>query len=157
MEPIQFDELVEETCDSYQNLAQQKSIRLDFKLASICILGNPTLLSEAIGNLIGNAIKYTPSEGQVIIQLVREADLAVLTVSDNVTGISNENQPLVFDRFFRVDKVRTSDIQGGIGLGLAITKSIIETHAGQVGLTSDPGIGTTFKLTLEVFEERLHH
>ena len=153
MEPIQFDEIVEETCDTYQHLAAQKSIRLDVHTIPLRVFGNPFLLSEAIGNLVANAIKYSVFEGHVSVQLSREQDHAMLTISDNGPGISSENQPLVFDRFFRVDKARTSDSQGSIGLGLAIVKSIVEMHKGRVSLISQLGKGSAFQLKFTIIGE----
>lgn len=154
MGPLRFDEIVEEACDSYQHLAAQKSIRLDVNASALLVFGNPSLLTEAISNLVANAIKYAPFEGCVSVQLARVEDSAVLTVSDNGPGISSEDQPFVFDRFFRADNARTSDSHGSIGLGLAIVKSIVEMHKGTVTLFSQLGSGAVFKLHFALFDER---
>lgn len=154
MEPLQLDELVEETCDTYQHLAAEKSIQLDVSALAVRVYGNPTLLSEAIGNLVENAIKYSPCEACVSVRLRREEGYAVLEITDNGPGIPSEYQPFVFDRFFRVDKARTSDNQGSVGLGLAIMKSIVEIHNGKVTLSSQEGHGACFTLTLELLENR---
>lgn len=150
MESIQFDELIEETCDTYQLLASQKSIQLDVSSIPTRVYGNPALLGEAIGNLVSNAIKYSPCETRVSVELCREEGLAVLTISDNGAGIPSEYQPFVFDRFFRIDKARTSDDQGSIGLGLAIVSAIVKIHGGKVMLSSQEGEGASFRVTLGI-------
>ncbi len=106
-------------------------------------------LSQVLLNLIDNGIKYTPAGGKVTIRANWEKDIVQVEVEDTGIGIARESLPRVFERFYRVDKARSRDM-GGTGLGLAIVKHIIESHDGQVGVTSQPGRGSRFFFTLPV-------
>ena len=97
------------------------------------------------GVLLDNAVKYTPEGGEVTVR-VRERDgRAELEVSDTGMGISDNHVPFVFERFYRADPSRTT---GGAGLGLSIAHQIAEAHGGTIGVTSKPGIGSTFTFSL---------
>ena len=102
-----------------------------------------------LGNLIDNAIKYTPPGGTITLSLHREGNWANLEVSDTGIGIAPEHLAHIFDRFYRVDKAR-SRTSGGTGLGLAIVKGIAEQHGGRVTVTSEPGRGSTFTVWLKL-------
>ncbi|TWD80552.1 two-component system sensor histidine kinase BaeS [Kribbella amoyensis] len=102
---------------------------------------------QALGNLVSNAIRFTPSGGRVVVGIRRVGDAYHLTVTDNGTGIAPEHLPHLFDRFYRADHSR-SRATGGSGLGLAITKHLVELHGGTVTVTSRPGHGSTFTLRL---------
>jgi two-component system sensor histidine kinase BaeS len=102
-------------------------------------------IRQALGNLVSNAIRYTPPGGQVLVG-VRAVDNGYnLTVTDNGTGIAAEHLPHLFDRFYRADVSRTRTT-GGSGLGLAITKHLAEAHHGRITVTSRPGSGSTFTI-----------
>ncbi|WP_438445337.1 sensor histidine kinase [Gorillibacterium sp. sgz5001074] len=101
-------------------------------------------MKQVILNLFHNAVQHTPAEGGAItLKLERAGDDAVLTVMDNGSGISDEHLPHVFDRFYRSESSRTRR-SGGAGLGLSITKSIVEAHGGTIRVESKPGDGTSF-------------
>ncbi|MGA1414820.1 MAG: sensor histidine kinase, partial [Candidatus Kapaibacteriota bacterium] len=102
-------------------------------------------------NIVDNAIKYTPSGGDILIRLVKEGDRAILRVSDTGVGIAKEHLPHIFDRFFRADQARSQDIQGN-GLGLSIVKWIIEAHEGTIRAESTPGKGTMITIVLPILE-----
>jgi len=104
-------------------------------------------LGQIVGNLIGNAIKYTPAEGQVWIEASANGDKVEVAVRDTGLGISPEDQIQIFERFFRVRTHETEAIEG-TGLGLPIVKSLVEAHGGQIGLVSRLGEGSTFTFTL---------
>ena len=108
---------------------------------------NPTLVEQALINLIDNAVKYSPQGSQVTVaakDLGREVELSV---SDNGPGIAAEHHPRIFERFYRIDKGRIRDPkQGGTGLGLAIVKHVALAHKGRVGLESELGKGSKFSL-----------
>ena len=99
---------------------------------------------QVLGNLIGNAVKFTPREGRITLAAAVAADGVCLSVSDTGTGIPAEHLPHVFDRFW---KVREGN-RHGAGLGLAIARGIVEAHGGEIRVESTPGVGTTFSLTL---------
>ncbi|WML34707.1 HAMP domain-containing sensor histidine kinase [Clostridium sp. OS1-26] len=107
------------------------------------------LIKEAIRIFIDNSIKYTPEGGTIKLDSYKKNDKAVITIGDTGTGISSEDLPYIFDRFYRADKSRTKT-NGGTGLGLAIAKWIIDNHDGTVDVWSKPDIGTVIKVTLSI-------
>ncbi len=109
------------------------------------------VVRQVIDNLLSNAIKYTPKDGHIAVLLAQEGQELVLLVRDSGIGIAHEDQPYVFDRFYRVHNKQTQDI-AGTGLGLAIVKSIVERHKGRVWLESDLGEGSTFGVALPVLQ-----
>jgi two-component system, OmpR family, phosphate regulon sensor histidine kinase PhoR len=106
-------------------------------------------ISEAISNLLDNAIKYTPEHGRVELAITTYGQLIDITVSDNGIGIDTQHHERLFERFYRVDKARSREL-GGTGLGLSIVKHIALAHDGQVSLASAPGKGSTFRITIPV-------
>jgi two-component system sensor histidine kinase BaeS len=104
-------------------------------------------IRQALGNLVSNAIRFTPSGGRVVVGVRRVGDGYNLTVTDNGTGIAAEHLPRLFDRFYRVEHSR-SRTTGGSGLGLAITKHLVEAHHGTITVTSRPSQGSTFTIHL---------
>ncbi|MCF6287533.1 MAG: ATP-binding protein [Candidatus Hydrogenedentes bacterium] len=110
---------------------------------------HPSLLQQAVLNLVDNAIKYSEEGQQIIVEARMVASSLLITVSDTGTGISSEHLPRLFERFYRVDKARSRD-QGGTGLGLAIVKHIAELHGGSVAVKSTPGLGSTFEIRIPV-------
>ncbi|MBI6872222.1 sensor histidine kinase [Clostridium aciditolerans] len=107
------------------------------------------LIKEAIRIFIDNSIKYTPEGGTIKLDSYKKDDKAVITIGDTGTGISSEDLPYIFDRFYRADKSRTKT-NGGTGLGLAIAKWIVDNHDGTVDVWSKPDIGTIIKVTLPI-------
>lgn len=108
---------------------------------------DPVRLRQAVGNLVTNAVRHTPPEGRITLRAHRAGDEVVIEVSDTGSGIAPEHLPHVFDRFWRADRSR-SRATGGRGLGLAITRQLVEAHGGTVSVTSTLGAGTTFTLRL---------
>jgi len=100
-------------------------------------------VSQVLDNLVSNAIKYSPDGGEVTVSLRSDDGTVVCSVSDTGMGMSKEDQEEVFTKFFRSQAVRNSAIPG-VGLGLSISKAIVEAHGGQVSLYSEVGRGTTF-------------
>ncbi len=113
------------------------------------VKGNADKLEQVLSNLVDNALKYTPDGGTITLSLFQNGDWACLAVADAGIGISAEDLPHIFDRFYRVDKAR-SKASGGTGLGLAIVKGIVERHGGRVTVTSEPGKGSTFTVWLKL-------
>ena len=110
------------------------------------VYGDPIRLRQMLMNLVSNAIKYTPDGGVIGVSLFAEGGEAVLVVSDTGIGIPLEDQPHIFDKFYRVDQNKT-DYQG-LGLGLNIVRSIVDLHNGRVWVESQPRQGTTFTVVL---------
>jgi two-component system phosphate regulon sensor histidine kinase PhoR len=98
--------------------------------------------------LVDNAIKFSPKGGDVEIRLTESGDKVMVVVEDHGIGISKENMPSIFNRYYRLDK-HEDDLFGGIGLGLAITRQVIEQHQGSLDVTSEPRKGSVFTITLK--------
>jgi two-component system phosphate regulon sensor histidine kinase PhoR len=109
--------------------------------------GDPDYIERAIFNLIDNAIKYTPAHGQINVSVRFDGSRLILAVKDNGIGIPAADLPRIFERFYRVDKSRSRDM-GGTGLGLAIVKHVAMVHGGTIEVSSTPGQGCTFILSL---------
>jgi two-component system sensor histidine kinase BaeS len=118
----------------------------------VCVDGTPRLeadpvrLRQAVGNLVANALRHTPPGGSVTVAASTDHESVVITVADTGSGISADDLPHVFDRFWRAEKSRNRHT-GGSGLGLAIVRKLAEAHGGTVTATSTPGQGSTFTLT----------
>ena len=113
------------------------------------IRGDTQRLKQLLGNLVDNAMRYTPEGGTISLSLFRGGEWACLEVTDTGVGVAPEHLPHIFDRFYRVDKAR-SRVSGGTGLGLAIVKGIAEQHRGKVTVSSEPGKGSTFTVWLKL-------
>jgi two-component system phosphate regulon sensor histidine kinase PhoR len=111
------------------------------------LMGNPRRLEQVVTNLLTNAIKYTPPGGQIQVILKLQGTYLMLRVEDNGIGIPLEDQPHVFDKFYRVQSKDTAEIMG-TGLGLSIVKSVVEKHGGRVWVESQPGQGSAFTVLL---------
>lgn len=142
-EPIALDDVVDQVVNAQQN----REILLRAETRPVHLGADPVRLRQALGNLVANAVRYTPPGGEVVVKLFQEQDRAIIEVADTGTGIAPEDVPHVFDRFWRADKSR-SRRTGGSGLGLAITRHLVEAHGGTVSVTSTLGEGSTFRISL---------
>jgi len=160
--PTDLVAVVELASSGLRPAAQAKNINLQVETDGEpqIVSGDPNRLRQVVWNLVLNAIKFTPKRGTVSVRLVSEGQSVRLVVSDNGEGISEEFLPYVFDRF-RQAEGSVSRRQGGLGLGLAVVRHLVELHGGSVGVDSDgPGHGATFtvnlpKLTDEVVTSRI--
>ncbi len=134
--------------DGLRASAESKNLKLEADLPDDLplITGDPIRLRQLIGNLLENAIKYTPPGGRVHIETLSEDDQVILRVSDNGPGIPPADQPYLFDKFFRASNV--PDETPGTGLGLSIVKSIVDSHNGRIWVESVLGQGTRFTVVL---------
>jgi len=110
--------------------------------------GDAARLRELLFILLDNAIKFTPAGGRVEVRVAADGDRARLEVADTGVGIEPQDLPRIFDRFYRADRARRRDEDGGAGLGLAIAKAIVEAHGGRIWAESEPGRGATFVTVL---------
>jgi signal transduction histidine kinase/DNA-binding response OmpR family regulator len=148
-ETADMNDLVAEIAHEFEPQAKAKGQTLTFK-ASVStpeVHGDPFQLKQALRNLVGNAIKYTPSDGAVSLAVDAEQDTVSVHIKDNGYGIPADDLPHIFDRFYRVRGGGTNDIKGN-GLGLAIVKSVIDAHGGQVTVESELSEGSTFSICL---------
>ena len=113
--------------------------------SDINVIADKERMARAIGNLIDNALKFTPQGGRVVVSAKKRRESVVVEVSDTGEGIPQADIDRVFERFFRVDKARTR--RGGAGLGLSIAKHIVEAHGGSISATSRERIGSTFTIS----------
>jgi heavy metal sensor kinase len=151
IERVQLDRAVEDIVDLYRPVAEDRGLELRQENAeAIWINGDGGRVRQLIGNLIDNAVKYTPSPGRVTVSLSRENGVARLVVADTGRGIDPEDLPRVFDRFYRVDRSRSTSRADGTGLGLSICRSIAEAHHGSIELQSTPARGTQATVTLPI-------
>jgi signal transduction histidine kinase len=113
------------------------------------VMGDAVRLKQALSNLVGNAIKYTPDAGRVWVRLTRDDQRVVFEVQDTGYGISKAAQAKLFQRFYRAKTRGTENIEG-TGLGLSLVKAVIEQHGGRVSVASDEGQGSTFRAELPI-------
>ena len=148
IEPLDLGKIVEGVVATMQPLARAAGIQLaQHAETGITIAGDQTRLTQMLINLIDNAVKHTPTGGSVRVDAGRDGKSAVVSVSDTGAGIEPEHLPHVFERFYRVESDR-SRAAGGSGLGLAIGKWIAVAHGGEIRVTSIPGRGTIFSVSL---------
>jgi PAS domain S-box-containing protein len=148
--PAELTHVIEAAVDSVRPAAEAKGIRLQVVLDPRAgpVSGDPDRLQQVVWNLLTNAVKFTPKEGRVQVLLARVNSHLELTVSDTGEGIEEKFLPFVFDRFRQADP-STTRVHGGLGLGLAIVRHLVELHGGTVTAESRGlGQGTTFKVSL---------
>ncbi len=139
--------------ESIRALADAKGLELEAKIENGLphVHGDPLRLRQMIGNLLENAIKYTPTGGRVCLEAGAEGDQVILQVRDTGPGIPPADQPYLFDKFFRASNIPNE--APGTGLGLSIVKSIVEQHNGRIWVDSHLGEGTTFTVVLPAIRE----
>jgi two-component system OmpR family sensor kinase len=146
--PVDLRALVEEVCKHAEVLAEEKNMKIVIAfLEPTEVKGDEVRLRQMVWNVLQNGIKYTQRGGELKISLKNEDEFVLLSVQDTGIGIPEEDLPLIFNRFYRVDKARTRD-EGGSGLGLSICKQIAEAHKGKIEVESKLGVGTRFKIRL---------
>jgi predicted ATPase/signal transduction histidine kinase len=150
-EPVQFADLASDVLQKFQLVAEQRGIGLQMDAAGALPLvsADLSLMERVLDNLIGNALAHTPAGGRVHLGLARHRAQLRVEVLDTGEGIAPEHLPMIFNRFYRGDKARSSLSGGaGAGLGLAIAKRIVELHGGSITVRSQPLQGTCFSFVL---------
>jgi signal transduction histidine kinase len=147
-EMIQLDDILKYSLDMFDTEVKKKRIRLVSRISTdlLPMRANPIRIRQMIDNLLGNAIKYTPDDGMVGVEMFMEEKQIILKVEDTGPGIPPEEQGRIFEKFFRAANV--SDSVQGTGLGLAIVRSIVESHQGRVWVESAMGKGSAFIVLL---------
>lgn len=147
--PVDLRDITLEVADLVDTAARAKDITVELVMepTDLVVPGDPSELDRLIGNLVSNAVKYTPSGGTVTVSIALHPDEIVVRVADNGIGISEEDQGGLFGAFFRTTNPEAL-AQSGTGLGLAIVATIVERHEGSVNVESELGAGTTFTVAL---------
>jgi len=150
-QPVKVPNLLRRVAAAYQHQAEQQSIALTVQADDDLptINADPERLAQVLKNLVSNALRYTPEQGQIRLLARRQAGGVQLQVADTGRGIPPVDLPSIFNRFYRADKSREQS-GGQSGLGLAIAKAIVEAHGGQISVSSVVGQGTIFTLVFDI-------
>jgi heavy metal sensor kinase len=145
---VDLGKLINDLGTDIEILSQEKGLSCQLgHTEDLVVKGDEARLRGLLMNLLDNAVRYTPSPGLVSVSVRREGKMAVVAITDTGVGIPAEDIPLIFERFYRVDKSR-SRAEGGSGLGLAICRHIAEVHGGEIEVESRVGVGSTFSVWL---------
>ncbi|MCK5794903.1 MAG: HAMP domain-containing protein, partial [Anaerolineales bacterium] len=148
---LSVPELLKDVITSFSGRAEEAGIQLLIETPDnkegMTVEGDWQRLDQVIGNLVANALRYTPEGGEIMLSAERDGDSILVKIRDSGEGISEEDLPFVFDRFWKGDKSR-SRASGGSGLGLAIARQLMTAHGGAISVESQKGEGTTFSVRL---------
>jgi signal transduction histidine kinase len=152
--PHDLCEVVAEACAWAEAAAAEKGLTLvrDNTLPSVPVVGDADALLSVLGNLLANAIRYTPTGGRITISCAANDGQAWITVSDTGIGMTPEVRERIFEKFYRSREARSVEAQG-LGLGLALVQELIEAHGGCVEVESAPGQGSSFRVVLPKSED----
>ena len=157
VDPVSFDliRLIDDVLETLDFHASKQSIELIRKgLTSVEVFADVQKIKQVFTNLVSNSIKYGKDDGQTIVSTFDMKDSVLIEVADNGVGISNEDLPRVFERFFRVDKSRSRQHGNSTGLGLSIVKHFIEAHGQEISVRSSPNKGSIFSFSLPKSTDR---
>lgn len=144
---VDIYELAKEVKLIFENEMSKKNIRCDIIGEHIDVCVDKDKMSQVLNKLISNAVKYTDNYGNIQITVIQENENVVITVEDNGCGIDDNDIQYIFERFYRTDKSRNRST-GGAGIGLTITRAIVQLHGGTIHVESKKGVGSLFKVTI---------
>lgn len=155
-QPVDLAVPVGRSVESHRALFESQEVELATDLAEgAVVIGDQDRLTEAVGNLLSNGVRYTPAGGRVTVALRCEGNEAVVAVSDTGIGVPEEDRERVFARFWRSDAARERS-RTGFGIGLPVVREIVEQHGGTIALVpNEPGPGTTFVIRLPLADKRV--
>jgi signal transduction histidine kinase len=147
---VDMNDIARLVVEHYSEKSKEHDVKLQLKqsIGLPRVSGDAKSLERALTALVDNAIKFSPKGGDVEIRLSSKGDNVFVAVEDHGIGIPKENLPRIFDRFYHLER-SGDNLFGGIGLGLSITRQVIEQHQGSLDVLSEPGKGSTFTLTLK--------
>ena len=155
-EPVDLTQIVMASIDTVRPAAQAKEIAIELQFESdrLEVNGDDERLQQVFWNLLINAVKFTPSKGKIAVRLLVEEEQALVEVSDTGQGIAPEVLPYIFERFRQAETESSTRTKGGLGLGLAIVRHLLEIHGGDIVAYSDGiGKGATFRVRLPAIEQ----
>jgi signal transduction histidine kinase len=153
-EPVRLPHLVREVADEVQRQTAVHRLVVDFPADFPLLLADPRRLRQVLRNLLDNAVKYSPDGGLIVLRAEARSVDVVVSVADQGVGIAPEDLIPLFDKYFRVQRAAGEHVPG-TGLGLPITRAIVEAHGGRIWAESKLGQGTTFHFSLPRGEEAL--
>jgi len=146
LEKVNLVDLIAQVIDMYEYVAEEKGVAINRRLPQECFVTvDHVRMQQTLANLLDNAIKYTPSQGTVSIEVKPQRSEVLIAIQDTGPGIGPAEIPRIWDRLYRGDASRS---ERGLGLGLSLVKAIIYAHHGQVKVLSKPGCGATFNISL---------
>ena len=153
-QPEDINKLIKEAVTSSQAKARAKGLKIAADLPKQLPLLNIDAyrIKQVLGNLLDNAIEHTGKGGKITVTASEQNEMVAISVTDTGEGIPAEDLPLIFERFYRVDKSRARTT-GGSGLGLTIAKRLVEAHGGTITVTSEVGKGSCFTFTLPIAKQ----
>lgn len=149
-ENLELDQVMGKAVDTVKPLAQKNQIEINYQELHLQVFGDKNRLAQLFTILLDNAVKYSPAGKSVEVSSQRLDNSVQVKVIDQGTGISAEDLPHVFDRFYRADSSRSKINISGYGLGLSIAKNIVESHGGKITIASELGKGTTVQVILRM-------
>lgn len=148
VQKVSLNTLIKEVYDKFKNTAGRETLTLQLPNYEVFAKVNSIEIKEAVANLIDNAIKYTPKNKNIVVELSKSYYTATIGVKDQGEGISESEIKNIFEPFYKSDKSRTDSNANGYGLGLAIVKEIVEKHSGKILVKSSVGLGSEFTITI---------
>ena len=139
--------LARDRADAYRELIAAKEISLEQRLTPARAWGDPQRIAQIVDNLLSNALRYTEAGGRIIVTVSQHDGDAIVEVADDGVGISGDDLPYIFERFWRAEQSRARKT-GGAGIGLAIVRELVRAHDGRIDVQSKPGQGSRFTVTL---------
>ncbi len=150
---VDLNELAEEVVVSHEAFIEDSGLSIHLNMQpNIKVIGDVDMIKQAVTNLVSNAVRYTDEGGSITLSVTREGRMASFAVTDTGIGLSPEEAKMVFSRFWRADSGRAKE-SGGLGVGLALVKEIVDRHHGRVTVSGEKGVGSTFTILLPLYDE----
>lgn len=148
--PFDFGEMLNSLKDRFQNQISRAGLNITIleNTGTTILVADREKIEQVLANLVNNAIKFTPAGGKITLSAINEGNSILFTVADTGAGISSEDLPRIFERFYKVDKSRST---GGTGLGLSIAKKIVDSHGGRIWAESAEGKGASFYFNIPLY------
>lgn len=156
-EVVNLGELIEGVVISHEVFVVDSGLSIEYHAQpNVKVICDPDKIKQAVANLLSNAVRYTPEGGSIFIEVRREGRVAAIDVADTGVGLTPEEEKMVFSRFWRADAGRNRE-SGGLGVGLAVVKEIVDRHKGRVLVRGEKGVGSTFTILLPLYDESRSH